>query len=238
MHTIRIFAVTALLSIAPAILAQQPAPPELKIDSTNRTLAVTATETVIVEPDLAILHIGFSTPPASAKDAYASGAQTSNAILDALKRADVALADIRSQSQYLEPDYTEPKSHRFRFSQQWTVRTTPTRAAEILDIAVTAGANNSGDIDWTVKDDPALADESLAKAAARARADAAELSKGMGVRLGSLIYVSNQLSPLLPRPFVAHTMFMSKSAEPAQPPAVEPNQVTRSATVYAVFAIE
>ena len=243
MHTVRILAVSALLSIAPAIvpaiLAQQPAPPELKIDSINRTLAVTASETVSVEPDLAILHIGFTTQPSSARDAYTSGAQTSNAIVAALKQAGVAPSDIRSESQYLEPDYSEPKSHKFRFSQQWTVRTTPARAAEILDVAVTAGANNSGDIEWTVKDEQALADQALDKTAARAKSVAAELAKGMDVRLGALIYVSNQLSsPLMPRPFVAHAMLMSKGAEPAPPAAVEPNKVTRSATIYAVYAIE
>ena len=239
MHKVRILAISALLSAALPVVAQQPAPPELKIDPANRTLAITATETVSVEPDLAILHVGFSTQPASAKDAFSSGAQTSNAIVDALKQAGVAQSDIRSESQFLEPDYTEPKSHKFRFSQQWTVRTTPARAAEILDVAVTAGANNSGDIDWTVKDEQALADQALDKAAARARSDAAELAKGMGVHLGALIYVSNQLSsPLMPRPFMARAMLLSKNAEPAPPPAVEPNKVTRSATIYAVYAIE
>ena len=137
-----------------------------------------------MEPEVAILHIGFDTQPGDPKQVYAEGARTSNAIIDALKQAGVQQSDIRSESQYLNRDYTLPKSHKFKLSQQWTVRTTPERAAEILDIAVTAGANTSGEIEWTVKDEKALEEQALDRAAGRAKENAAVLAKGMGVRLG------------------------------------------------------
>ncbi|MGH9599304.1 MAG: SIMPL domain-containing protein [Terracidiphilus sp.] len=242
MHPVRILAASAMLAALTAALpafTQQPAQPQLKIDSTNRTLAVSASATVSVEPDVAILHIGFETQPTGAKAAYADGARTSNAIVDALKQAGIAETDIRSQSQYLEPDFTEPKSHKFRLAQQWTVRTTPARAAEILDVAVTAGATSSGEIDWTVKDEQALEEQALDKATARAKADAEALAKGMGVRLGAPIYVSNQIASFLaPRPFVARTFALSSNAPASPPLAVEPQKVTRSASIYAVYAIE
>lgn len=216
--------------------AQQPTQPQLKVDSSNRTLTVTATDSVSVEPDLAILHIGFDTPPEDAKSAYAEGAKASNAIISAIKQAGISEASIRSVSQYLDRDYSN-KQHKFVLRQQWTVKVSPERAAEILDVAVTAGATSSGQIDWTVKDEKALEAEALDKAATRAKADAEVLAKGMGVRLGSLIYVSNQMSaPQFPRPM---PMMAMKSAEAApQPLSIEPHQVSREATVYAVFAIE
>lgn len=226
-----------ILGTSFAGMAQQLGQPELKIDSTNRTLTVAATETVDAEPDVAILHIGFETMPAGAKEAYADGARTSNAIIDALKQAGVVETDIHSESQYLESD-SMPKSHKFKLSQQWTVKTTPARAAEILDDAVTAGANTSGEIDWTVKDERALEEQALDKAAARAKENAAVLAKGMGVHLGSLIYVSNQLSsPVLPRPMM-RSFAMAPQAQAGPPLAIEPHKVSREATVYAVFAIE
>ena len=52
-------AAIALLAGCTFAAAQQVAQPELKVDSTNRTLTVSATGSVLVEPDLAILHIGF-----------------------------------------------------------------------------------------------------------------------------------------------------------------------------------
>ena len=79
--------------------------------------------------------------------------------------------------------------------------------------------------------------EALDKAASRAKANAEVLAKGMGVRLGSLIYVSNQVSaPQYPRPMMAMAQRTADAA--AQPLAIEPHQVSREASVYAVFTIE
>ena len=230
-----ILASALLLATVPAA-AQQPTQPQLKVDSSNRTLTVTANDNVTVEPDLAILHIGFVTQPQDAKSAYAEGSRASNAIIAALKQAGVEESAIRSESQYLDRDWTT-KMRKYTLHQAWTVKVKPERAAEVLDIAVNAGATSSGPIDWTVKDEKALETEALDKAAAGAKANAEVLAKGMGVRLGSLIYVSNQVSaPQYPRPMMAMAM---RSADAApQPLAVEPHQVSREASVYAVFAIE
>lgn len=119
--------------------------------SNGRTLSVTANESVTVEPDLAILHIGFDTPPEDVKSAYADGARRSNTIVAAVKQAGISETDIRSQSQY--PFRVWSEEHKFKLAQQWTVKVPPQRAAEILDIAIGAGANNSGQIEWTVKDE-------------------------------------------------------------------------------------
>jgi uncharacterized protein len=228
----------ALLFAATAVVAQQPTQPQMKVDSTNRTLTISATDSVMVEPDLAVLHVGFATAPQDPKSAYAEGARASNAIIAAVKQAGVLDTAIRSESQYLDRDYTNPKQFKYVLRQQWTVKVSPEHAAEVLDAAVNAGANSSGQIDWTVKDEKALEAEALGKAAARAKANAEVLAKGMGVRLGTLIYVSNQMStPSFPRPMPM--MAMKMSAEAAPPPlAIEPHQVSREASVYAVYAIE
>src|SRR5580692_9715680 len=144
-----IIASIALLAGCTFARTQQTTQPQLKIDSTNRTLTVSATESVSVEPDLAILHIGFDTQPEDAKSAYADGARASNAIISAIKQAGITDASIQSQSQFLDRDWSKP--HKFKLTQQWTVKVPPEHAAEILDIAVTAGATDSGQIDWTVK---------------------------------------------------------------------------------------
>lgn len=209
---------------------------ELKIDPANRTLTVSAQNQVSVDADLAILHVGFETQPMDAKSAYQSGAQTSNAIIGALKQAGIAETAIHSEWQRLDSVYGKP--HKFTLQQQWTVRVKPERAAEILDVAVTAGATDSGQIDWTVENEQALQDQALEGAAGRARAQAAVLAKGMGVKLGSLIYVSNQTSsPVVPiRAFAMKAEAVAGAAP--QPLAIEPHKVTSTANVYAVFAIE
>src|SRR5579863_2003433 len=224
MRSIAVTLTSALLFAAVGTEAQQPTQPQLKVDSSNRTLTVTATDSVSVEPELAILHIGFVTQPQDAKSAYAEGSRASNAIIAALKQAGVEEASIRSESQFLDRDWTT-KLRKYTLHQEWTVKVKPERAAEVLDIAVNAGATTSGQIDWTVKDEKALETEALDKAAARARADAEALAKGMSVRLGALIYVSNQVNaPQYPRPMMAMAM---KTAEAAPALAIEPHQVSR-----------
>jgi hypothetical protein len=238
--TVKIHALLTAIAIIPMPLisaAQQPAQTQLKIDSSNRTIAATADDTVAVEPDLAVLHIGFDTPLEDAKAAYADGARISNAIIAAVKQAGVAEGDIRSESQYLNRDWNKP--HKFKLTQQWTVRVPPGRAAEILDVAVSAGATTSGEIEWTVRDEHALEAQVLERAASRAKANAEVIAKGMGVHIGSLLYVSNQVQSIGPRPMMRMSVLSAESNQAAPPPlAIEPHKVSRTANVYAVYSIE
>lgn len=234
----KILTAVALLTFSMPCIAQQVGQVQLKIDSSNRTLTVTAEERVTAEPDVAVLHIGFLTPPSGAKDAYAAGARTSNEIINALKQAGIAESAIRSESQNLQS--IDPKVHKFRLQQSWVVRVPPARAAEILDIAVNAGASESGDIEWNVEDEKALENKALERAAARARSDAAVLAGGMGVKLGALAYVSNQISgQAIPVQYAARNFAGAQGAEKAAAPmAIEPHKVSRTASVYAVYSIE
>lgn len=79
-------AVAALAFLAGTVsFAQQANEIQLKIDSSNRTLTVSAQEPVTADPDIAVLHVGFQTPPSDSKSAYATGAKLSNDIVNALK---------------------------------------------------------------------------------------------------------------------------------------------------------
>ncbi|HUV70492.1 MAG TPA: SIMPL domain-containing protein [Terracidiphilus sp.] len=230
-------AVIALLAGCVAAGAQQVGQVQLKIEPNNRTLTVNAQDEVTVEPDVAILHVGFQTPPSDAKAAYAAGAATSNAIISALKQVGIAETQIRSEWQRLDSVYQKP--HKFTLAQQWTVKVKPEQAAEILDVAVTAGATDSGQIEWKVEDEQGLEDKALEGAAARARAQAAVLARGMGVKLGALVYVSNQVAgPVFAMRAYAERAVPMAGAAAAPPLAIEPRKVTSSASVYAVFAIE
>jgi hypothetical protein len=237
---------SAIVAGCAAAAAQQATQVQLKIEPANRTLTVSAEERVTVDPDLAVLHIGFETKPSDAKGAYAAGANISNEIVGALKQAGIPETSIRSESQHLDRVYSG--AHKFKLVQQWTIKTPPERVAEILDVAVSAGASDSGEVEWTAKDEKALEDQALEKAVARAKGNAEVMAKGMGVHLGALVYVTNQISvtrelPLNGENFIGLTQLSpGVSAEAydrkAPPLAIEPRKVSRVATVYAVFAIE
>lgn len=105
----------AILTTCGVSAAQQPSDLKLNIDSTNRTIAVSAEGRVTVDPDIAVLHVGFETKPEDSKTAYSDGANTSNAIIAAIKGSGIPETSIRSEYQRLEP--FDVKNHRFKLTQ-------------------------------------------------------------------------------------------------------------------------
>lgn len=228
-------AVFMVVGAAPAV-GQQASQPQLQIGATNRTLVVEAGARVSAAPDLAVIHVGFETQQGDAKQVYADGARISNAIVAALKAAGIPESDIRSESQSLGHDWEKPR--KFKLTESWTVRAPAGRAAEILDVAIQAGATTSGEIEWALKDASALDGRALEEATARVRENAQALAKGMGVRLGQLVYVSNEMrarETVTPR---NRSSMAFKALAAPQPLAIEPEKIASEAHVYAVFAIE
>jgi uncharacterized protein len=229
----------ALLAVA-AVHAQT-----IQVNKDNRTIAITATDKATAEAETAVVHIGFQVFAPDSPTAYAKGSQISNAIVGALKKAGVAEKAIQSENQSLHPNSffnekdTEPDRIRKQFvlEQTWTVETAAKDAADVLHLAVMAGANNSGSIDWNVTDRKGLQAQAAANALTKAQSIAAQMAKGLGVKLTGLIYASNQAPESGPRP-IMYAMAKAAPAPPPQPLAIEPGKIQEDATVYAVFAIE
>lgn len=218
----------------------------IQINKDNRTLAVTATDSAFALADLAVVHVGFEVYGADEQGAYTAGSQRSNAIVAALQSRGVAKDSIESQDQSLQPlsDYElqkQPpalKGMRFKLAQSWTVRTQPDKAAEVLDTAVKAGANQSGAIDWEMRDATPLEREAAAKALAHAQSIAAGMAEGLHTHVGALLYASNQAQEARAPMFKVQAMLMEPKNKMAQPLAISTRRVERSATVYAVFGLE
>jgi uncharacterized protein len=211
-----------------------------------RSIAITATDRVTHQADVATVHIGYELYGPDQPAAYAAASQASNAIVSALRSAGVPSDTIESEQQSVAPMDTyqlnqlpanERASHAFVAQQSWTVRTSADTAARILDIAVKAGANKSGNIDWSLKDPNAASAEAAAKALQRARTQAEAMASGLNVKLGQLLYASNEVQAEPVRPVAMMAMDMKAKAAP-QPLAINARQIETSATVYAVFAIE
>jgi len=218
----------------------------IQVSKENRTIAITATASVITLADTATVHIGFIAYGPDKDAAYAGGSSLSNAIIKALTAAGIAAAAIESASQGISPvpDYmiekltpAEKAQRKFQVTQNWTVRTPADDAARILDLAVKAGANQSGQIDWGLKDENAPQAEAAAKALQRARTVAGEMAEGLNVKLGALIYASNETQAQPPGPLM-RAMAAPQLTDKVAPLAINPRRIEKSATVYAVFAIE
>ena len=222
----------------------------IQVNQNNRTIAVTVSDKAVADADLATVHVGFLIYAQSAEDAYASGLQTSNGVIAALEKTGLPAKAIESEGQYLRQNEqfdpkdsdTERARKRFALSQSWTVRTIAGDAAKVLHIAIEAGANTSGQIDWDLKDRKGLQTQAAANALVHARAMADQMAKGLNAHLGALVYASNRE----PQTFGGAgggigggVMYALGSVDQkAQPLAIRPQKIEESATVYAVFAIE
>lgn len=241
---IRSFCIAAILGSLTAVGFTQ----TIQVNQNNRTIALTVSDKATAEADIATVHIGFETYAPDANTAYAAGSRTSNAIVDALHKAGVADKSIESEAQNLRQNFQfDPKESeadrakkQFVLTQSWTVKTSAADAKKVLNVAVEAGANNSGQIDWDVKDRAALQAQAAAKALQHAQVIANQMAQGLHAHLGPLLYASNQAPEMpAPRPMRIEMMGKSKIVEEAAPPlAINPQQIEENATVYAVFQIQ
>ena len=227
---------------------------QIQISKENRTIAISTSDEASAVADTAVITIGFEIFGKEQQETYADAARISNAIVTALTQAGMPKEAIESTDQGLHPfgpDNDENKARyaqgmRFQFAQDWRLTVSAGVAPRVLQMAISAGANNSGNIDWQLKQDDALQAEAAAKALAHAREIAASMAKGLGTQLGGLVYASNQTPPrgLFANSGFGNVELRTESAaervtvKKADPLAIAPQRIMRSATVYAVFAIE
>jgi uncharacterized protein YggE len=233
----------AMSGLAAVSQAQQ-----IEVNKNNRTIAITTTDQAIADADIAVVHIGFQVFAPDAKAVYALGSKSSNAISEALKSAGIFGKAIQSDYQGLRQtnfdDKATPEERTLRaytLSQSWTVRVPAADAAKTLHLAVEAGANDSGQIEWELSDTQALQGKAAEKALTRARGIAEQMAKGLGVHLDGLVYASNQVPNRGIFAYALNTESASVSAKAGpqpEPLAISPKPIEESATVYAVFAIE
>jgi uncharacterized protein YggE len=245
------FALLLVTLISIPLTAQQ-----IQISRENKTIAISTSDDASVLADIAVISVGFNSYGKDQNSTYADATVVSNAVISALTTSGVSKTAIQSSEQSLSPinpgnQEDKPRydqGMRFEFSQSWQVTVPATQASNVLQLAITSGANNSGGIQWQLEHDDVLQAEAAKKALEHARQIASSMAQGLGSKLGPLVYASNQ-SP--PRGIFANMGFgnMSLNTESAmatmgrqkvnlKPLAIAPARITRSATVYAVFSIE
>ncbi len=218
---------------------------QVQVNKDNRTVAVTATERVVVMADVATVHVGFLVYGKDKDTAYATGTETSSAIVKALNDAGVPTDAIESDSQSIQPVENfqvermapgEAANRRFQVQQSWLVRADAASAAHVLDVAVIAGANQSGQVDWSLKDEGAATADAAARAIQRAHTVAGQMVQGFGGKVGALLYASNESESSTVRPVALAAMH--RAASGSEQLQVNPRRIERSVTVRAIFAIE
>jgi uncharacterized protein YggE len=217
----------------------------VKVDKDNRTLTVTASDHAEADPEVADLHIGFTAYGADLPSAYKSGSDLSNAITAALVAAGAPHSAIQSQTQRVsrldDAEMKMRKGMKFSVTQSWIVSVEPKDAALVLDAAVQKGANQSGQIDWRMKNSISLEAEAVRKATERAHALAVSLAQGMGATLGKPLYATGGSDVFAQTPGAGLTLYEDRARQNAVatgPMSIEAQRVDRHATVTLIYAIE
>ena len=228
----------------------------LQITKENKSIVVNASDEASAVADQAEVSIGFQCYGADAKSVAIDGGHISQSIITALHQYGIKDEQISSNEQEIDANTVFPHNmtaseiaaRQFKLTQSWHVQVLASDAAELLRVAVSQGANHSGQIEWQYSQTKLLQAQAATNALAKARVIAAQMAEGMHVRLGALIYASNQAPTAEGDQLLAPSrIFGVKGKDVVMPPpppvpvpalVVRPQKIKETATVYAVFAIE
>jgi hypothetical protein len=243
--------IASLVILCGCVLAGLASAQTIQINRENKTIAISTTDEATAVADIAAVTVGFEVYGPDSDTAYADGGRISQAVLDALHKIGVEDESIESSGQGLQrntdfddKDTPEQRAKKqFVMRQSWEVTVSPKSAAEVIRFSIAAGANQSGAIEWRLSDRKALQAKAAEAALVKARAVASQMADGLHVKLGDLIYASNE-TPVVRLLVRSGAVLNTESAELVAPSRVlpdleiRPQTIREEATVYAVFAIE
>lgn len=235
-----------LLLITTSTLAQQ-----VQVSKQNKTISVSADQTIKVAPDLAKLSIGRQDYAPVQDDAFRETKSAINRILNALQSLGIKDEQISTEQLVVEETFFESsvtpelrKQHKYHSQQSLDVVVPVSIAQTVVDACVGAGANSVGSPDWVLSDYDAAQAKAASAALQKARLNAQQMATGLGAKLGDLIYASNNV----PNPYYAlfgrgvtlNSMASTVSRVIKTEPQLKlfPKPIEVKATVYATFAIE
>jgi uncharacterized protein len=224
---------------------------DIQINRQNKTIAVTADDSVTADAEVAVLAIGYHNYGLTQDAAYRENVRAAEKIVHALLDAKIPAENVETDKlnlAHVEPDqrWTEEmkKQRLFEAQQSWHVHGSAAQAQGVVDIAVRAGANEVDDVEWNVSDPIALQAKAGGAALAKARSIAEQMAKGLGTKLGELVYASNRApAAKMWRGGAMQTVEVESAmvgSNRDEEPKLKlfPEKVKSDATVYAVFAIE
>ena len=135
-----------------------------------RTLSVNGTGTISLTPDIAYIYLGVHSEDPSASEAVASNNTQTQKVIDALKNLGIDEKDIRTTnfsiwpSQQYGPDGTVTGSIYMVDNTVYITVRDLDGLGDLLDSAITAGANSVNSIQFDVADKTEAVKEARAKA--------------------------------------------------------------------------
>ena len=227
----------ALGSSAPALHAQQDAPPP-------RTLTVMGYGEVKASPDLAFVELAVETTAETAGQATSENARRTTAVIDALKKRIGDGDRVTTAGYSLQPQYANrrpgseapPEITGYIAYNRVRVESHDLEGVgKLIDAAIAAGANRTDVLSFQLENRAPHLRRALEEAGAEARAQAESIAAALGVRLGEVLSASTTGAPM-PGPIYKERMVAMAMDSVSTP--VEPGEVEVSATLTVMYRIE
>ncbi len=186
-------------------------------DATSGGITVSGTGSVTVIPDRAEFSFGTVSEARTAAAALAAGSQAVSRVIDALKKAGVAKADIQTSEVSLSPRTNDAGDQIIGYTASNTVTAAVRKladAGDVIDAAVGAGANQVSGPNLLASDQDAAYRSALKVAFAAARAKADTLANASGLTLAGITAVSDGGATPIPVPLAAGARDSSTPIEP------------------------
>jgi uncharacterized protein len=203
--------------------------------SPTAAIVVTGTATIDITPDVARILVSVQTTASTAAQAESENATTSDRVRAQLSKAGVASSDIKTLSVQVWPqyDYLNGESALRGFMATNTLQLTVHDLARIgsaIDAAVAGGATSVEGVSYDTNDHSAAGAQALAAAVKDATVKAKAMADAAGVRLGSVVAITDVEATPYPFPVLrgAAQVAPSQGGTQVTPPDI---QLTETVTV-------
>jgi hypothetical protein len=204
LKVVSVVALVAVIALATAVImtkspVAQAQPLTVSADTNASGITISAQGQVMAKPDVAYINLGVSTTALTAQEAMKENNAALAAVIAKLESLGVAKKDMQTGYISLNPQTTPIKPGETgadKITSYWANNTLNvtindlTKVGEILDAAITAGANTVNGIRFGVKDSSKLNDQALTEAVKTARAKADLVAEGLGLKVTSVQSVS------------------------------------------------
>lgn len=219
---------------APALVRAAPEAVTTAGTTLANAITVSGTGQIQAQPDEAFVNAGVQTRAQTARDAQTTNNRQMQAVISAVKALGIPAKNIQTSGVSLYPVYG-PNQNLEGYEARNNISVTVEQidqAGQVLDAAVSAGANQTGGVSFGLKNDAEVRNKALAAAIADARGKAEALAGAAGVKITSVQAIS-EASVNVPMPAARVALGAAAASQAAVP--VEPGQLTVSATVTVVY---
>jgi len=233
----------------------------------NYQITVSGEGKVYAKPDVALISLGVTTQATTVADVTKANTDKMNTVIEAVKKLGVVDKDIQTTNYSLTPVYdnynyliptavptgggvsgsaggsmmpirSSTKLTGYKLEQDIQVKIRDfAKVGDILSQSTAVGANLVGDLQFTIDNPEQFKQQARAKAIAKAKENAQNLSKESGINLGKLINVYENYN--YPGVYNAKAMGLGGGAADSTPaPTIQPGQQEIDVTINLTYQVK